>query len=860
MSMKTGPRKRLTLFVILAVALVLLSSFSSSFISGNEQNLGKPEVTYSSSVFSPSKHYESPVPPDTTSQFSVSISPDSSVIDVGQSATISVLSPSSNFTYVWYVNQAAQVVPQPSFKFTPSAAGTYYIYVNVTNGTEQANSNTVTVTVYAALSVTISPGSERVYVGQTVDFKATVTGGTGSFKYQWYLNGTKTSATTSSYNLTPAGNATYYIYVIVNDTGTSNGVPSPPTVQSPTTQLIAAVKTYQVSFEETGLPTGTRWFLNLTNGQSHSAILSVDQFNETNGTYYFYVASGNKIYSPSPSSGTFVVNGNPVTILITFTPVLYQVTFNETGLPSGTLWYVNISGYSSLLSNSSEIKSSLSNGTYDFSVSTVNKEYFPTPFSGSFKLNGKSNTINIEFSLYTYTVEFSESGLPLNTEWFLKITGVPTAYITNVSSSSFSQVISIDLPNGTYSYKLASGIQTYGPFPSSGNLTVSGSPVSIAVAFLRLYQITFVEVGLPLPSPNLKWFLNISDPQSYNSSTNTISFWEPNQTYSYSVSTNDRWYIPSNSTESGSITVSGSSVTGPQIIFNELLNISFQQQKLPTGNMWYVNITGGGNFHSSNGTISFMEINGTYSYNVYSGNKLYRPVPFSGSFIPNKTAFPIRITFILVTYPVTFSETGLTNGTIWSVFMNNNTKISTNGTIVYRLYNGSFEYSIQPISGFSTGTYAGNLTVNGSSLVEYISWTLVTYYINITQSGLTAGKRWSATLQGKTFNGIPVSATLNTTSNNIVFKEPNGTYNYTINAPFGYTGTHMTGKVTVNGKSAAAVATIVPPNFTLIGIVGAVAVGLLAVALMLMIRRENRSFFVREGRYVKKGKYLKYKK
>ncbi len=862
MTIKHGPVTSDIAFTFIVVMLIIISGFSSSYIS-NHSFQSDPLKQFSSTYVSTElRETQNPAQGRlTTGALTVTISPATSVLDVGQYVTISVVNPYSSFTYVWYVaNSVVSGANQASYKFSPQTSGTYQIYVNVTNGTQQANSNIATVSVDSPIAVTISPMSEKVYVGQSVTFQSTVTGGTGNFQYVWYLNGSKTSTTTSSYILTPAGNATYYVYVIVSDGGTSNGVPFTPTIQSSTAQIIAAIKTFQVSFEETGLPTGTRWYVNLTNAQSHSAILSVDQFNETNGTYYFYIASGNKVYAPSPSSGTFIIDGSPVTLLITFTPVLYQITFNETGLPLGILWYVNISGHQSLSSNSSSIESSVSNGTYNFFVSTGNKEYFPTPFSGSFKVNGRPNAIAIQFSLYTYAVEFTESGLPLNTQWFISVVGIPPTPITNESGSSFSQIISLDLPNGTYIYKLTSGIQTYGPFPASGNLTVSGSPVSMAVAFLRLYQISFVEVGLPLPSPNLKWFLNISDPQSYNSSSNTISFWEPNQTYSYSVSTNDRWYIPSNSTESGSMTVSGSSVTGPQIIFNELLNISFQQQKLPTGNMWYVNITGGGNFHSSNGTISFMEINGTYSYNVYSGNKLYRPVPFSGSFIPNKTAFPIRITFILVTYPVTFSETGLTNGIIWSVSMNNNTKISTNGTIVYRLYNGSFEYSIQPISGFSTGTYAGNLTVNGSSLVEYISWTLVTYYINITQSGLTAGKRWSATLQGKTFNGIPVSATLNTTSNNIVFKEPNGTYNYTINAPFGYTGTHMTGKVTVNGKSAAAVATLVPPNFTLIGIVGAIAVAILAIALMLMIRRENRSFFVREGRYVKKGKYLKYKR
>ena len=862
MMTKHAPGARFVAFSVIVVMLILLSGISTSFASNRSVlpgSLNSSSSAQSSWVIEGT--YQSVSRPLTTGPLTVTISPATSTLDVGQYVIISVVNPYSAFTYIWYLDgSVVSGANQASYKFTPQSQGNYHIYVNVTNGTQQANSNTATVSVNSALAVTISPMSEKVYVGQTVTFQSTVTGGTGNFQYLWYLNGTVTSTTTSSYVLTPAGNATYYVYVIVNDIGTTNGVPSTPTVQSSTAQIIAAIKTYQVSFEETGLPTGTRWYVNLTNAQSHSAILSVSQFNETNGTYYFYIASGNKVYTPYPSSGSFIIDGSPVTLLITFTPVLYQVTFNETGLPLGTLWYANISGHVSLSSNSSSIKSSLSNGSYNFSISTVDKEYFPTPFSGSFKINGRSESISVQFSVYTYTVEFTESGLPLNTEWFINVVGIPPNPITNESSSSFSQVISLNLPNGTYIYKLTSGIQTYGPYPASGNLTVSGTPVSIAVAFLRLYQITFVEAGLPIPSPNIKWFLNISDPQSFNSSTNTISFWVPNQTYSYYVATNDRWYIPSNFTKSGSITVSGSSVTGPEIIFNELLNVSFQQQRLPPGNTWYVNITGGGNFHSSNGTITFLEINGTYSYNVSSGNKLYRPIPYSGSFVPNKTAFPIRITFILVTYTVTFSETGLTNGTIWSVSVNNDTKISTNGTIIYRLNNGSFEYSVQPIPGFSTDTYAGNLTVNGSSFVESISWTIVTYYINITQSGLTAGKRWSATLQGKTFNGIPVAVTLNSTGNSVVFKEPNGTYNYTINAPFGYTGTHMTGKVVINGKSASAVAALVPPNFTLIGIGGAVAVALLAVALMLMIRRENRSFFVREGRYVKKGKYLKYKK
>lgn len=295
-------------------------------------------------------------------------------------------------------------------------------------------------------------------------------------------------------------------------------------------------------------------------------------------------------------------------------------------------------------------------------------------------------------------------------------------------------------------------------------------------------------------------------------------------------------------------------------MFNELFNVTFKEQKLPNGSRWFANVTNGGSYFSTNSTITFTAINGSYSYEISTGNKLYRPSPFSGIFNPNQTSFPILVQFNLVTYPVTFSEKGLTNGTFWSIIINNITRISTNQSIFFKLSNGSYEYSIQALSGFSTSEYIGNITVNGSPIIEPVTWNLVTYPINVTQSGIPAGKSWSVTLQGETFNKVPISITINTTKTFVTFYEPNGTYNYTINAPFGYTGSHVVGRVVVNGKPTSTAATLVPPNFKLIGIIGVVIVAVLAVILFLINRHENRSFFVRDGRYVKNGKYLKYKK
>jgi len=853
------------LFALLVVTFVLFSSVQLA--PGNGGTVTSISSIQPSSA--PDQHPGSPgnksdvAHPDLGS-FSVSITPTNSILDIGQSVTFTA-SPSGTYTYQWYLNGVGVGTNSSTYQFTPSVTGSYSVYVNVTNSSGTERSNTGVVNVDSAPTATVSPSSEKIHVGQTIKILSSVTGGTGTFSYIWYLNGSKTTVTSDNYSFTPAGNATYYIYVKVNDTGTINGVPV-ISVQSNTASIIAVFATYPVAFQETGLPLGTEWYVNLSNGQSFPWVGSLNLFYEPNGTYAFTVSSGNKIYSPSPSYGTFIVSGSTVSIVVYFSPVLYHVFFNQSSdskLPPGTLWYVNITGQPSLSSVTTSIIASIPNGTYNLTISTGDKEYYPTPYSASLRVNGHPMAMSVTFSLFTYLVVFTETGLPPNTVWFVKVTGYPPLNILNNSSSS-SQMLSFNLPNGTYSYVIKSGVQTYGPNPSNGVLNVSGAAVSTTVRFLRLYQITFVESGLPIIPPGVIWYVNISHALSYNSTTDTISFWEPNGTWYYSVSTNDRWYVPLKNTSSGNFAVNGASISpfpaSAPLIFNELFNVTFGEQHLPSGTPWYLNLTNGTSFYSVSTTIKFSGINGTYSYYVSTGNKLYRPVSYKDSFvIDGKSVQEIEI-FYLVTYPVTFSETGLSNGTIWSVTINNNTRISTNATIVFNLNNGSFQYSIQPIPGFSTSYYSGNFSVNGRPVLNPVNWTMVVYYLNISQSGLPAGKHWSVTITGITFNQMALTDSINATGSSVSFQVPNGSYNYTVHAPFGYTGSHMTGNIKINGHSTSISISIIPPNFVLIGIVGAIGVSLLAVALFLMIRREHRSILVRGGPNATQGKHLKLRK
>jgi len=68
------------------------------------------------------------------------------------------------------------------------------------------------------LSVTISPSSATLYVGQSQPFTSTVSDGAPPYSYQWYLNGTLVSgATSSTWTFKPTSAGSYSVYVKVTD-------------------------------------------------------------------------------------------------------------------------------------------------------------------------------------------------------------------------------------------------------------------------------------------------------------------------------------------------------------------------------------------------------------------------------------------------------------------------------------------------------------------------------------------------------------------------------------------------------------------------------------------------------------------
>ena len=161
----------------------------------------------------------------------VTISPSSVKMDLGQSISLYAVvnGGTGPFDYVWFLNGTNSGTITSTYTFDPSGTGSYTFDVRVTDtGTSYlakpiiaVTSQSITVTVYADPSVTITPSSGIMDLNQTLEFVPDVTGGTGSFSYMWFVNGAVTGVNTTDYNFTPLATGNYTIYVKITDTGAS---------------------------------------------------------------------------------------------------------------------------------------------------------------------------------------------------------------------------------------------------------------------------------------------------------------------------------------------------------------------------------------------------------------------------------------------------------------------------------------------------------------------------------------------------------------------------------------------------------------------------------------------------------------
>ena len=231
----------------------------------------------------------------------------------------------------------------------------------------------------------------------------------------------------------------------------------------------------------------------------------------------------------------------------------------------------------------------------------------------------------------TYTVRFTESGLPSGTSWSVTFNGAP-------GTSSTSSIVFNNLLNNTTGYAFTVGtVAGFTPSPSSGFIVVNGANVTEPVTFTAIpagsYPVTFTETGLPTGA---NWSVTVGT-TTHSSTASTISFTEVNGTYHYTVGSITGY---TSSPSSGSLTVAGKSVS-ESVAFSRSqpppvvgkYAVTFTESGLPSGTSWSVTLSA--STQSSTTTeMTFLEANGTYSYTVRVPTR-YSASPASGTVTVN---------------------------------------------------------------------------------------------------------------------------------------------------------------------------------------------------------------------------------
>jgi hypothetical protein len=220
----------------------------------------------------------------------------------------------------------------------------------------------------------------------------------------------------------------------------------------------------------------------------------------------------------------------------------------------------------------------------------------------------------VAFRLVTFGVSFVENGLPAGGAWTVLLGGIPT--------NSTASTIALSEPNGSYAYSVT-GPVGYPAQPSSGTVSVAGSPVSLPIRFTRsIYNVTFTEIGLPAGGT---WWINLTAGGGSPASNGTsLVLPEVNGTYRYTAVSAD----PRFAAGSGSVTVSGGPVNLTVTFATVRFTITVLELGLPAGTNWSVTLEGVTR-STAGSSVNFTETNGTYAYNV-TGPAGYSALPRSG--------------------------------------------------------------------------------------------------------------------------------------------------------------------------------------------------------------------------------------
>jgi hypothetical protein len=311
---------------------------------------------------------------------------------------------------------------------------------------------------------------------------------------------------------------------------------------------------FPITFFESGLPSNTTWGIDMNGTAGNTTIEG-----PYGGLLVFLIRNGTNPFIAEPTegfvprggllsaegSGTITMSGAAIEIPLAYVHA-YHIDFVERGLGAGITWSVQLNG-TIKSSSSSNISFEEPNGSYWFLVPYSNlADYVSTPYSGALSVTGIIQTVEVQFTFVTYSVQFIQYDLPQGTMWWVNISAGP-------SGSSTDEILSLPVANGTYNYSVATADKTFAPQFPTGQLRVEGPPeFEFLEMFSRVtFTVRFNETGL---AKGTAWAVTFNN--TFESGLGLIEFpGSSNGTYAFTVRPPSGY---SSDPSTGTVTVEGS--------------------------------------------------------------------------------------------------------------------------------------------------------------------------------------------------------------------------------------------------------------------------------------------------------------
>ena len=223
--------------------------------------------------------------------------------------------------------------------------------------------------------------------------------------------------------------------------------------------------------------------------------------------------------------------------------------------------------------------------------------------------------------------------------------------------------------------------------------------------------------------------------------------------------------------------------------------VTFTASGLPASTPWSIRFNG----TTATGNVSTLQFsvpNGTYNFSALPVAG-FEQVPANGQVTVAGDPISVGITFTPTVptrdYNVTFVERGLPDGTVWTVLFAGG---SYHGYSVITIAepNGSYPWSIVPISGQTATLTPQPIVVAGAPVTAYLNFTRSsgppTYLVAFLEYGLPLGATWFVQLD---------SSIASSSGTTVQFSVPVGNHTFEVTAPSGYQASPATGQVDVLG-------------------------------------------------------------